>query len=625
MIRAEDLSQNLLLQISNLIDGNQAGAKELHSGGFRAENVQVAATVSWQFQGEYKEIREVGDKQVKTHFSHDLQQFSAHQQHLLQLAMHEQTLRAEFLANLAQFQERGLEKSDKPYCIHRFDAFSVWEDCLSCKGRGKITCSSCRGRGNHSCGACGGSGQQAHFVNQYNSKGQAVGTRTEYRSCSACGGSGATTCSSCSGRGEVRCKDCQGHGKFTITGNVQAFGYPTYQVSTNATFAQTPLEHLLNQSGVIFCQEKIAFDQVKSETINDINYFIYYGEVVLLEQHFQLQGKNYTCYAFSNPPYPFVKPAIFDDLFADEITFLEQTLPDTNKIDKKKAFTFFTRYANQPVLERTMREIAQYRSHENENLAQRLENICLGFISPTMATKLTHYLNQIMDKVSPVYSQITWQIFTFFILLATLLTTEHTLETSFKTHPISSIFVGLGATLLITLLFSALAWFISSVIIFWQRRKIPSEYRQKMRNREPFRRLLKIVLPVFLGAGIYGAVAAYGILPKWNGFPQPQIQQLAAWYCSDNSAANWCQNISEINTETTPTTPPAVIYSAEEKTRIIQQTLTEQGYSLKVDGKFGAQTRGAAVNYLATKGIQVANDIALDPLFEYFKPNVKTP
>ncbi|MFY1027198.1 hypothetical protein ACE4RU_05575 [Actinobacillus seminis] len=48
-----------------------------------------------------------------------------------------------------------------------------------------------------------------------------------------------------------------------------------------------------------------------------------------------------------------------------------------------------------------------------------------------------------------------------------------------------------------------------------------------MRNREPFRRLLKIILPVFLGAGIYGAVAAYGFLPKWNGFPQPQIQQLA--------------------------------------------------------------------------------------------------
>ncbi|OZN25792.1 hypothetical protein CFY87_00840 [Actinobacillus seminis] len=75
MIRAEDLSQNLLLQISNLIDGNQVGAKELRSGEFRAENVQVAATVSWQFQCEYKEIREVSDKQVKNHFSHDLHNF----------------------------------------------------------------------------------------------------------------------------------------------------------------------------------------------------------------------------------------------------------------------------------------------------------------------------------------------------------------------------------------------------------------------------------------------------------------------------------------------------------------------------------------------------------------------
>ncbi|WP_249961052.1 hypothetical protein [Histophilus somni] len=68
-----------------------------------------------------------------------------------------------------------------------------------------------------------------------------------------------------------------------------------------------------------------------------------------MEQHFQLQGKNYTCYAFSNPPYPFVRPANFDDIFADELNFLEQALSNKNKIDKKKAFVFFKRYANQPI------------------------------------------------------------------------------------------------------------------------------------------------------------------------------------------------------------------------------------------------------------------------------------
>lgn len=71
---------------------------------------------------EYKETREFGDKQVKKHF-HDRQQFLAHQQHLLQLSMHEKALHAEFLEKLTQLQERGLEKSDKSYCIYRFDAF----------------------------------------------------------------------------------------------------------------------------------------------------------------------------------------------------------------------------------------------------------------------------------------------------------------------------------------------------------------------------------------------------------------------------------------------------------------------------------------------------------------------
>ncbi|ACA31927.1 Haemophilus-specific protein, uncharacterized [Histophilus somni 2336] len=42
-----------------------------------------------------------------------------------------------------------------------------------------------------------------------------------------------------------------------------------------------------------------------------------------------------------------------------------------------------------------------------------------------------------------------------------------------------------------------------------------------------------------------------------------------------------------------------------------------------MDGKFGTKTRNAAVSYLATKGISVTNDIALDRLFEYFEPNLQ--
>lgn len=146
-----------------------------------------------------------------------------------------------------------------------------------------------------------------------------------------------------------------------------------------------------------------------------------------------------------------------------------------------------------------------------------------------------------MDKVSRCILKLHG-IFYFFILLVTLLATENALETSFKNYPISSIFVGAVITLLTTLIFSALAWFISSIIVLRQQRKIPSEYRQKMRNREPFQRLSKIVPLVFLGAGIYGAVATHDILPKWNGFPQPQIQQLATQYCSSQLVPKSFQN-----------------------------------------------------------------------------------
>lgn len=86
--------------------------------------------------------------------------------------------------------------------------------------------------------------------------------------------------------------------------------------------------------------------------------------------------------------------------------------------------------------------------------------------------------------------------FTFFILLVTLLATENALETSFKNYPISSIFVGAVITLT-TLIFCTSMVYQFIIVLRQQRKKSPSEYRQKMRNREPFQRLSKIVPLVF--------------------------------------------------------------------------------------------------------------------------------
>ena len=61
---------------------------------------------------------------------------------------------------------------------------------------------------------------------------------------------------------------------------------------------------------------------------------------------------------FSNPPYAFVRPFFFDDLFADEISMLEKIDAD-GKITRREAFKFFTRYCSQPALDSALKRIAK--------------------------------------------------------------------------------------------------------------------------------------------------------------------------------------------------------------------------------------------------------------------------
>ena len=119
---------------------------------------------------------------------------------------------------------------------------------------------------------------------------------------------------------------------------------------------------------------------------------------------FGLKGKTYICHAFSNPPYPYVRPTVFDDLFADELAFLQTNLSGKRKLGKKDAVAFFSRYAGQPVLDDAMRKIADCRTAQDEDTGHAVQTACQGFISTEMAGRLANVLNLIIDKVSPAYS-----------------------------------------------------------------------------------------------------------------------------------------------------------------------------------------------------------------------------
>ena len=102
---------------------------------------------------------------------------------------------------------------------------------------------------------------------------------------------------------------------------------------------------------------------------------------------------------------------VFDDLFADELAFLQTNLSGKRKLGKKDAVAFFSRYAGQPVLDDAMRKIADCRTAQDEDTGHAVQTACQGFISTEMAGRLANVLNLIIDKVSPAYSPAVWILF----------------------------------------------------------------------------------------------------------------------------------------------------------------------------------------------------------------------
>ena len=123
---------------------------------------------------------------------------------------------------------------------------------------------------------------------------------------------------------------------------------PSYEVAADTRFAPQALSDLLARSGAEFCGEKIPFDLNGEQAGEKTHGMSYAGISTAVMLPFGLKGKTYICHAFSNPPYPYVRPTVFDDLFADELAFLQTNLSGKRKLGKKDAVALFSRYARQP-------------------------------------------------------------------------------------------------------------------------------------------------------------------------------------------------------------------------------------------------------------------------------------
>ena len=369
----DELAGILLHQLRNLIDGNQARAGEVVPGQYEAEDFCVCLLVLWSFSGTIEDSVTAGDASMKDHFGYNGAAFARHSGELSERAAWDTDLRAGFVGGLRAAGGRGVAELGQEKVFHNFRPFSVHEKCRLCWGDGEVSCGSCGGRGRTSCSWCFGSGQQAEQVPQYGANGQYQGTHTVYKSCSGCWGSGSMTCGSCSGSGREKCGNCSGYGFFTRVREIQALAVPSYEVAADTRFAPQALSDLLARSGAEFCGAKIPFDLNGEQAGEKTHGMSYVGLSTAVMLPFGLKGKTYICHAFSNPPYPYVRPTVFDDLFADELAFLKTNLSGKRKLGKKDAAAFFSRYAGQPVLDDAMRKIADCRTAQDEDTGHAVQ------------------------------------------------------------------------------------------------------------------------------------------------------------------------------------------------------------------------------------------------------------
>lgn len=618
------LNQTLLKQIGNLIDGNNASSTDILEKSHEISEFNVNLNVIWNFQGEYEDSEVAGGAISKDHFGTNELEFNKFTQELLQLSKVDENLRKEFLEEILNLEANAIKESNSSKIFYEFKPFSVSYECSNCRGKGKVSCSSCGGKGTKGCSGCGGSGniqeQQPVYKN-----GKYAGSRTVYRTCSSCGGSGRKTCFSCHGGGTLRCSSCGGHGYFTITRNVFATAIPSSNISVKSSEFAENLSNLLGSQSVRFCGEKIHFELIDNLKISQISHaFKYFGQSMITKLNFTLLNKDYTVAAMSNPPFAFIKPAIFDDIFADEIRYLKKINKD-KKISRAEAYSFFSKYQNQPVLDLAIQEIAKVRENENDDMGKIVFKACDGYISKQTATIFANFISRCLDKISPVYSKFIWILFGILASLGLFFYTENLFENKFLKAPFGVIFDTFLAILITILSFGAMAYLLSLLVTSIKRLKIAPQYRQKMRNKEAFSYFRNsIILFGILGA-IYGGFASKELIFRLEDRVEILIKstifKVQDKFCSStNFKYQICNNVLFLKDLS------AKFEAVEQKDKILslQNLLIQNGFEIKADGVWGKKSNDALAKYMSEKfpHIKLEN---LDEIYTYLKLSKNMP
>lgn len=583
------LTDNFILQIQNLVDGHQASRNDVKKLDGQVYDIGFNLNITWHFHGEVTENSVAGGNGSSIHFGDNKHHFEAHTMELLHLAQSDPEQRSQFIEKLYGLQGQGLNLTESKQLVKQFPEFSCVKTCTSCSGYGEVSCNC--GNGRETCISCGGSGRKPATRVEYAGNNQ-YRTVYYYTYCAGCGGSGTQTCSRCHGTGRIRCPSCSGHGYFTTFRQVGVYAAPSHTITI-----ETPLyfdeisEFLKNLSRKWrFFTEKTSCTLLgHASPDSHTEEFSYRSESFLCALKYRVLDKQYFGLSISNPPLPFVKEPVFDDLFADEIAALKKIGQD-GKITRQEAYGFFHKYLRQPALERSLREIAAKRSAKNEDFSNVVVNNCDGYITHSSASYLSKMMNDMLDKISPVYSPSVWWIgggiFSVIMFFFAELTGEITLTSRSILNIIFTFLVSCAVS-------GAIFTLLSNLVVEIRSARIPKEYRQKMRNREAFFTMLKISsLLTILGISVASIVTSQFPQLRLSGYAEQILNHVI---CDDITFAcggetSNTEKSDSINVNLFGSSQSAPTLSQKEKVIFIQKELVRHGYNLQVNGEFGSAT-----------------------------------
>lgn len=505
------LSENLIFQLRNLIDGNQIRGDELKEISHKIYETTIRLGYVWTFEPSIRTNKIAGGSSADIHFGRSEYYFDEHTNKICNIIQKDKSLRTEFLGQFVDNGHNALLAFYKSHTIKYFDTFSYSYDCYSCDGNGYTKCTNCRD-GKVNCSYCDGSGRIKSYRDKYY-QGRFVERETVYNTCYNCFGSGKNTCQRCGGTTRVKCSSCGGAGYFTEYRHITAIAKPSYAVDVSSEQYGDILKNFLSNNTLEFIVEHAHFELIlhNGEKVANKEGFIYDADNFITELTFEIQDKQYTCVAFANPPYAFVRPPIFDDIFADELALIAEINED-GIVTASEAYKFFNKYQGQPILDKAMVEIAQTRKSVDADTSAIIHRLCNRFVGDEVAKTISAFLNQCIDKVSPAYSKWTWIIGTFIFCVIACIGVEMWTEHFFKESIIWTTISTFGVMLGVWLIWAFILWSVSSSIVMFKRRKIPKEYRQKMRNSESY----KMANRFALSACILGAICGYLAIRKSN-------------------------------------------------------------------------------------------------------------